>query len=167
MEVRLSFLVFGNVNITPSSYIVENGVGSHQSYQQTQSEFNADFPDDAAHWGNWYWSTAATSGMTYQSGADTTVRGNFINNGALANTQDTTYRAISNNWPVFGFANSLGDIGTTPITTLYTIVHAQQNSIYFDGANGLTSVPSLWTAYFSTDLALVRCAYSHTSPTHK
>lgn len=94
--------------------------------------------------------------MTYQSGADATVRGNFITNGVLPNSQDTNYRAINNNWPVFGFANALGNVGTAPVTTLYTMVHAQQNAIYFDGANGLTSVPSLWIAYFNSDLSMVR-----------
>jgi len=51
----------------------------------------------------WYWSTAATSSLTYQSGSDVNVRGNFLNNGVLPNTQDTNYRAISDNWPAFGF----------------------------------------------------------------
>jgi len=93
--------------------------------------------------------------MTYQSGTDQTVRGNFINNGVLPNTQDSNFREISSDWPVFAFANALGNVGSSPVTTLYTIVHAQQNAIYFDGAEGLQPVPSLWTAYFSTDLAMV------------
>ncbi len=93
--------------------------------------------------------------MTYQSGADLTVRQNFLSNGVLPNTQDSNYRAISDSWPVFAFANSLGNVGTTPVESLYTIVQAQQNAIYFDGANGLVSVPSLWTSYWSTDLAMV------------
>jgi hypothetical protein len=41
--------------------------------------------------------------MTYQSGQDVIVRGNFLNNGTLPDTQDTDYRAISDDWPVFGF----------------------------------------------------------------
>ncbi|KAH9214693.1 hypothetical protein DL95DRAFT_425499 [Leptodontidium sp. 2 PMI_412] len=118
-------------------YAVQNGVANHKSFQQTQSEFNADYPDDAAHWGNWYWSTAATSSMTYQSGSDSTVRQNFLSNGALPDTQDTNFRGISSSWPVFAFANSLGSVGKTPISTLYTIVHAQKNAIYYNGANGL------------------------------
>jgi hypothetical protein len=93
--------------------------------------------------------------MTFQSGADTVVRQNFLNNGVLPNTQDSNFRAISSNWPVFGFANSLGNVGSTPVSTLYTIVHAQTNAIYFDGASGLTALPSLWTSYWSTDLAMV------------
>jgi hypothetical protein len=141
--------------LTTNSYTVENGVASHMSFQQTQSEFNVDYPDDAAHWGNWYWSTAAASSMTYQNGADVTVRQNFLSNGVLPNIQDSNYRAISDDYPVFAFANALGNVGTTPINTLYTIIHAQQNAIFFDGANGLVGVPSLWTSYFSSDLAMV------------
>ncbi|KAN0095547.1 DUF1793 domain containing protein [Hyaloscypha variabilis] len=148
-----------NTDIAQWSYSVNNGVASHSSWRQTQSEFNADYPDDAAHWGYWYWSTAATSSMTYQSGQDVTVRGNFLDNGTLPDTQDTDYRAISDDWPVFGFANTLGNVGSSPVETLYTIVHAQQNAIYFDGANGDVSVPSLWTSYFSSDSALVNFFY--------
>jgi len=43
-----------NTDIAQWSYEVNNGVASHQTWRQTQSEFNADYPDDAAHWGNWY-----------------------------------------------------------------------------------------------------------------
>lgn len=82
---------------------MQNGIASHQSFQQVQSEFNADYPDDAAHWGTWYWSTAVSTGMTYQSGADVTVRGNFVGSGSLPNTQDSNYRATDDNYPVFGF----------------------------------------------------------------
>ncbi|KAG4438672.1 hypothetical protein IFR05_005853 [Cadophora sp. M221] len=141
------------------SYSSQNGVASHKSFQQTQSEFNADYPDDAAHWGNWYWSTTATPSMTYQSGSDSTVRQNFLSNGALPNTQDTNFRAISSSWPVFAFANSLGSVGKTPVSTLYTIVHAQQNAIYYNGANGLVGLPSLWTSYWNTDLGMVEFFY--------
>ncbi|PMD18325.1 DUF1793-domain-containing protein [Hyaloscypha hepaticicola] len=141
-----------NTDTAQWSYSANNGVASHKSWRQTQSEFNADYPDDAAHWGYWYWSTAASSSMTYQSGADVTVRGNFLNMGDLPNTQDTNYRAINDNWPVFGFANALGNVSSSPVETLFTISHAQENAIYFDGANGDVGVPSLWTSYWASDL---------------
>lgn len=96
--------------------------------------------------------------MTYQSGSDSTVRQNFLSNGALPDTQDTNFRGISSSWPVFAFANSLGSVGKTPISTLYTIVHAQKNAIYYNGANGLVGLPSLWTSYWNTDLGMA-CSY--------
>jgi hypothetical protein len=46
------------------------------------------------------------------------------------------------------------------VTTLYTLVHAQQNAIYFDGAYGDVPVPSLWTSYFSNDLDMVNFFYN-------
>jgi hypothetical protein len=93
--------------------------------------------------------------MTYQSGQDIAVRQAFLSNGSLANTQDTNYRAISDNWPVFAYANDLGSVGSTSVATLYTIVHSQERAIYFNGASGLVGVPSLWTSYWSNDLAAV------------
>jgi hypothetical protein len=142
------------------SYTVNNGVASHQSFRQVQSQFNADFPDDGSHWGNWYWSTAAKTGMTFQSGQDIVVRGNFLNTGALPNTQDTNFRAINNDWPVFAFASALGNVGTAPVSTLYTILHAQENAILFNGASGSVSVPSYWTNFFSADLDMVNFFYN-------
>lgn len=56
-------------------------------------------------------------------------------------------------------ANALGNVGSSPVETLYSIVHAQQNAIYFDGANGDVAVPSLWTAYWSSDVSLVWPSY--------
>lgn len=44
--------------------------------------------------------------------------------------------------------------------TIYTIVLAQKNAIYFNGAQGNVSVPSLWTSYFSTDLGMVEYFYN-------
>ncbi|KAI9738085.1 MAG: hypothetical protein M1818_005513 [Claussenomyces sp. TS43310] len=138
------------------SYAVEDGIASHSSWRQDQDEFNANDPDDeSAGWGKYYWSTSSVDGMSYQSGADVDVRGAFISNGNLANTSDTDYRAISDNWPVFAFANDLGSVGTTPKSILYSIVHSQPNAIQFDGASGIVSVPSLWTSYFNNDTALV------------
>ena len=94
--------------------------------------------------------------LTYQSGADVDVRGGFMNNGSLANTNDTSFRAINSNWPVFGFAIDLGLVGSKTASTLFSLGLAQQEAIQFDGETGVIPLPSLWTAYFSDDLAAVR-----------
>ncbi|PQE08816.1 putative glutaminase protein [Rutstroemia sp. NJR-2017a WRK4] len=141
------------------NYTTDSGIGTHRVWRQNQSEFNEDYADDAAHWGYYLWSTEAVQGMTFQSGQDVAVRQAFLSNGSLAGTQDTSYRAISDNWPVFAYANNLGNVGSTPVATLYTIVHSQQRAIYFNGASGLVGVPSLWTSYWSNDLAAVSYFY--------
>lgn len=105
--------------------------------------------------GYWYWSTDNVTGLTYQSGTDIVVREAFASSGVLADTQDSNYRAIDEDYPVFGFANDLGTVGTTPVSTLFTLILAQEDAIYFNGASGNVSVPSLWTSYFSTEAALV------------
>jgi hypothetical protein len=91
------------IDIDLSSFAEQNGVASHNSWRQTQSQFNGDYADDSSHWGNWYWSTASTSGLTHRSGVDVAVRQSFVQNGKLDNTQDTKYRAINQQWPVFAF----------------------------------------------------------------
>lgn len=44
--------------------------------------------------------------------------------------------------------------------TVYTIILAQENAVYFNGAQGNISVPSLWTSYWSTDLDMVEYFYN-------
>lgn len=46
------------------------------------------------------------------------MRGQFINHSALLNTQDTDYRAISDDWPVFAFAHDLGAISASERDTV-------------------------------------------------
>lgn len=135
------------------SYGVSNGVAYHKSWRTTQIQFQE--TNDQADWGNWYWSTANTASLTYQSGADVLVRGNFASTGKLPNTQDTNYRAINNNWPVFGFANSLGSLGSTSINVHYSLGLYQMQAITFNGASGVVSLPSLWTSYYPDEVAAV------------
>lgn len=104
-----------------------------------------------ADWGNVYWATDAVQGLTWQSGQDVIVRGNFMSNGSLPNTADPNFRPIQQDWPVFGFAKNLGSVGATPVTTLFTIGLSQQQAIQFVGANGLETLNSLWTSYWSND----------------
>lgn len=110
---------------------------------------------DQTDFGYWYWATQNTTNLTFQSGSDTTVRTNFATVGKLANTNDTNYRAIQNNYPVFGFAVDLGSVGAKPTNTLYTLGLTQEEAIQYDGATGVVPVPSLWTSYFATELDAV------------
>ncbi|PPJ58961.1 hypothetical protein CBER1_04118 [Cercospora berteroae] len=81
------------------------GVAYHRVYRQQQLEFSS--INEQAEWGQWYFATANTTKLTFQSGQDTTVRGNFMRSGNLANTRDTRFRAINNADPVFGFAANI------------------------------------------------------------
>ena len=45
----------------------------------------------------------------------------------------------------------LGSVGSTPVSTLFTLGLAQEQAIQFDGAAGNVSVNSLWTSYYATE----------------
>lgn len=86
--------------------------------------------------------------LTYQSGADVDVRGQFTNNGKLANFQDSNFRAINDAYPVFAYAVDLGSVGSDSVQSTFTISLAQGNSVQFDGANGVESLPTYWTSSY-------------------
>jgi Domain of unknown function (DUF5127)/Domain of unknown function (DUF4965)/Domain of unknown function (DUF1793)/Domain of unknown function (DUF4964) len=102
--------------------------------------------DQQAAWGTWVWATPATSNLTYQSGQDVVVRAQFVDNGKLGNTNDTDYRAIDDNWPVFGFAADLGTLGATPATIPLSIGLVRTPAVSYLGQN----LQPLWTTYYST-----------------
>ncbi|KAG6821602.1 hypothetical protein H0H93_000111 [Arthromyces matolae] len=90
---------------------------------------------------------AMTQSATFQTGADVTVRAQFINNGHLSNTQDTNFRAVQDNWPVFGLAHDLGSVsGAT--TVVYTVGHVREPAIEYVVSGG-TQDRSLyfWSEY--------------------
>ncbi|WPG98981.1 Hypothetical protein R9X50_00178300 [Acrodontium crateriforme] len=128
-----------------------NNTAYHKFYRQNQKEFAED--NQQAAWGNWYYSTADTQGLSYQSGIDTNVRTQFTKNGLLQNIKDAKFRAINDGYPVFGFAKDLGTIYWRPVQTVFTISLAQKNAIQFTNSPGnAEKLPSLWTSYFSDEL---------------
>lgn len=97
-----------------------------------------------------------TSGVTWQNGADVTVRAQFINNGKLPNTRDTNFRAISNAWPVFAISHDLGNVraATTPVVT--SVGHIRDPALRYIIAGGATQLRSLYFfTQFSTPAAVV------------
>ncbi|KAG1815522.1 uncharacterized protein BJ212DRAFT_1481299 [Suillus subaureus] len=99
-----------------------------------------------------YYSTSNSSSVTYQTGQDAVVRGQFINNGVLNNTEDTNFRAVSDNWPVFAFAHDLGTVSTTAtVPVIYTVGHVRDPAIQYIVANDVYQPRSIyfWSAYSS------------------
>jgi hypothetical protein len=133
--------------------VTSHGVAYHKVYRQTQLLFSE--VRDQGEWGNWYWATEDSEKVTHQSGADVAVRGAFAANGTLGNSKDSNYRAISTNWPVFGFAIDLGSVTSSSVDTRFTIGLAQTEAIQYSSPDGIRAEPSLWTSYFDDDLAAV------------
>jgi Domain of unknown function (DUF5127)/Domain of unknown function (DUF4965)/Domain of unknown function (DUF1793)/Domain of unknown function (DUF4964) len=97
-----------------------------------------------AAWGTWVWATPDGPDLTYQSGQDLVVRAQFVNTGKLADSNDTNYRAISNNWPVFGFAADLGSLGASSRQVQFSVGHVRTPAVSYLGQD----LQPLWTTYF-------------------
>lgn len=68
------------------------------------------------------------------------VRAQFIQNGKLANSRDTNFRAVSDDWPVFGLAHDLGTVSGTSPTVVYAVGHVRDPAIqYIVADNGRQS----------------------------
>lgn len=136
--------------------VTTDNIAYHRSWRQEQLIYSE--TNNQADWGYWYWATDNINTLTFQSGQDIVVRGNFEANGTLPDTQDTDWRPIDEDWPVFGFAVDLGTLSKgDSASTLYTLGVTQEFAIQFVGADGPTEqpVPSLWTSYFDTELDAV------------
>ena len=99
-----------------------------------------------AAWGTVVWATPAAPGLTYQSGQDIVVRGQFVANGTLTNGNDTGYRAISDNWPVFAFCADLGHVAGSAVTVPLSIGQVRTPAVSYLGQD----LQPLWTTYFSS-----------------
>lgn len=135
----------------------DGGVAYHKVYRQDQLLFSE--VNSQAEWGNWYWAAKGGCQMTYQSGPDVAVRDEFKSNGRLANSNDSDYRAISKDWPVFAFAIDLDTVDSSQASALFTIGLYQRDAIQYDGPDGIGPVPSLWTSYFADELDAVDFFY--------
>lgn len=131
-------------------YGTTDNVAYHKVYRQVPLDFSE--INQQGEWGSWYWATDDSDDMTYQSGTDVVVRGQFASNGTLSNSVDTNFRAISDNWPVFGFSSDLGTVNSSPVSTLFSLGLTQEEAVQFEGASAYGPVKSLWTSYFDTEL---------------
>ncbi|KAJ3908017.1 hypothetical protein F5879DRAFT_794476 [Lentinula edodes] len=110
---------------------------THQSQLKNQTEYTEG--DGRILQGSMFYSTRNVDGATYQTGSSTVVRSYFISNGKLANTRDTNYRAIDNDWPVFAFARSLGQVTKdTPQYAVFSVGHVRDPVIKYIQNNGVT-----------------------------
>jgi hypothetical protein len=131
----------------------EGGVAYHKVFRQQQLPF-AEI-NQQTEYGNWYYTTESTASLTHRSGADTVTRQQFAARGLLDNTVDTNYRSIFDAWPVFAFARDLGSVGSSPTSAFFQLSLHQEDAVQFLGEHGVQAVPSLWTSYFSDDIAAV------------
>lgn len=81
--------------------------------------------------GSAFYSSPNTVSATYQTGQDIVVRAQFIEHGVLANTEDTNFRAVSDDWPVFSIAHDLGSVTTATEPVIYTVGHIRDPALEY------------------------------------
>ncbi|KAF8621663.1 hypothetical protein AX15_007677 [Amanita polypyramis BW_CC] len=143
---------------------------THQVQLQNQTLFGE--VKDHTQYGSAYYSTISvsmtflvtntiliqrwTASTTDQTAADVVSRAQFINNGYLKNTQDTNFRAIQNNWPVFSLAQDLGSVTSTIAPVVFAIGHVRDPAIEYIVANDRVQFRSIYSlSQFSTIDAMI------------
>ena len=102
--------------------------------------------NDQATWGTTVLAGVNQSGLTWQIGQDTVVRGNAVT-GALPGTIDTNMpRRISDRWPVLGLNADLGSIGTPTVEFTAVLGHIRTPVVSYLGA----TMNPWWSHYWST-----------------
>ena len=90
--------------------------------------------------------------VTFQTGPDIVVRAQFINHGALPNAQDSNFRGVSANWPVFALARDLGKVNSasTSATAVFAVGHVRDPAVqYITANNGVQQRSSLFMSQAS------------------
>lgn len=102
--------------------------------------------DNRAQWGTIVLATPQISGLSYQSGPSRTVRTQFVDQGVLLDTDDTSYTSIGGDgYPSFGFALDLGQVGSQPQTRQFSLGEVRTPLVSYLGK----PLQPLWTEYFA------------------
>jgi hypothetical protein len=103
---------------------------------------------DQATWGSLVLATP-TSGVTWQIGQDTVVRGASAGQGVLGNVSDSGQpRAINDRWPVLAFNKNLGTVNPGTPATPFTLSlgHVRTPAVRYLG----TELQPWWRHYWSS-----------------
>lgn len=139
--------VSGDTSLTVNWTTSTGNVVAHQ-VQLTDPSVLSEV-NDHTQYGSAFYSTISTDRTTYQTGADVMVRAQFISNGVLPNTQDTDFRAVSDNWPVFALASDLGSVSSSTDSLIFAVGHIRDPAISYIIANNGHQARSLyfWSQY--------------------
>ncbi|KAK0616291.1 hypothetical protein B0T14DRAFT_434788 [Immersiella caudata] len=142
---------------------VAGGNDGNVTYLKFSRENQEEFAEqhEVASWGNWYLSTNSGDGMTWQIGEDNVVRSHFKENKALANNQDTQFRAVGDRWPVFALSHDITvEKGGVP-EKVFTLGLVQDQVINFAGhSQALRPIPGLWSSYWADEREAVAAFYN-------
>ncbi|KAI0750697.1 DUF1793-domain-containing protein [Daedaleopsis nitida] len=146
--------VTGDNSLTANWTTTTGNVLTHQVQLASQGQYSE--INDHIQQGSAYHVTLNTQGATWQSGEDAVVRAQFINNGKLANTADTNFRAVSDRWPVFAFAHDLGSVTGATAPSVFVVGHVRDPAVQYITANNGRQNRSyyFWTKFTSVTAAI-------------
>ncbi|KAJ7739311.1 hypothetical protein B0H14DRAFT_3097400 [Mycena olivaceomarginata] len=131
-------------------------VYTHQVQLANQTLFGEFSGQGQTQYGSVYFSSINANALTYQTGQDTVVRAQFIKNATLANTEDTNFRAVNNNWPTFAFAHTITVGATVSTPVKFTIGQVRDPAIeYILAGNVHQKRSSYWWSTYTTVAALI------------
>jgi hypothetical protein len=137
---------------------------SSNRYWSIQLQSQDPLTEDAhmAGWGSAIWGSPLATSLTYQSGFATNVRDQFATAGKLADTNDTGYRAVDINQPVFAFARDLGTVKATAQSVSFAVGHVRTPLVSY--GTPATLLAPWWTKYWSSWSQLADFFFSDASP---
>ncbi|PCH43422.1 DUF1793-domain-containing protein [Wolfiporia cocos MD-104 SS10] len=101
--------------------------------------------------GSVFYAMSEVSGIMYQTGRDQTVRGIFESNGSLLDTQDTSFRAINDGFPVFAIAVNLGLITSTANPVVWALGYVRNPVIKYTTPTGESQLRyPYWATQYSS-----------------
>ncbi|KLO07574.1 DUF1793-domain-containing protein [Schizopora paradoxa] len=142
--------ITGDNSLTANWSTTVGDIITHQVQLENQQLFTE--VSDHIQQGSAFYSLAKTSGTTFQTGQDIVVRAQFIDNGVLLNSQDSNFRAVEDDWPVFAFAQDLGTVtSTSSQPVVFSVGHMRDPAVEYIIANDQTQPRnSFFLSEFST-----------------
>jgi hypothetical protein len=94
--------------------------------------------------------------VTYKIAADEISRGQFARNGSLDNQQESSFRSISDRFPVFAISRDLGTIQATQASVVWTVGFTTDPVVNYTDLSGAppTNRKPYYKSQYSSDEGL-------------
>ncbi|KAG8690325.1 hypothetical protein FRC11_012402, partial [Ceratobasidium sp. 423] len=155
-DISGEWITGDNAQSAQWSTTTDNNIVVHKMFLQNALTYGE--TRQRAQWGTGYLAANRTDGTTWQTGQDTVLRALFLGSGALANSPDTNFRGVSNNWPIMAVAQNLGTVAAQAQLATFVIGHSRNPAIEYYGANGKEDRSLYFLSKFNSEDDAVRYA---------
>lgn len=155
--------VNGSSNSTVSNKHTTNTTSSIYSWiYQLEQPFEFGEESDFPQWGNFTFSSSQGSArsLSYGSGNSIDVRYKYINQLALNNYVDSSFRGHGVMEPVFAFSHDLGNVGSNGSTPVrYTLGGVHQPIMRYLTTNGVVPLQPWWNRCYGDIFSMIQYHY--------